>query len=315
MCASGDRRGAASPARPLLAIPDSRFRGTSLTLFTSSLTHTTRRILMSIADTSNRPVITSYAEAPAGTINAGGVTYAYRELGPKGGIPVIFFVHLAATLDNWDPRIIDPIAKNHHVIAFDNRGVGASTGQVPDTVEAMADDAYTFVKALGFSKIDIFSFSLGGFVVQALVVKHPDLVRKLVLAGTGPKGGKDIDKVARTTYFDMLRATLTRSDPKEFLFFNRNATGKPAARAFVNRLKERTVDRDAPIKVKAFQTQLKAIKKWGRGTPDDLSRITQPTLVANGDNDRMVPSTLSEDLHRRIKGSELIIPPGRANRV
>ena len=222
---------------------------------------------------------------------------------------MIFFVHLAATLDNWDPRIIDPIAKNHHVIAFDNRGVGASTGQVPDTVEAMADDAYTFIKALGFSKIDIFSFSLGGFVAQALVVKHPDLVRKLVLTGTGPKGGKDIDKVAGTTYFDMLRATLTRSDPKEFLFFNRNATGKPAARAFVNRLKERTVDRDAPIKVKAFQTQLKAIKKWGRGTPDDLSKITQPTLVANGDNDRMVPSTLSEDLHRRIEGSELIIYP------
>ena len=229
-------------------------------------------------DTPNEGVITSYAQAPARTITAGGVTYAYRELGPKGGIPVIFFVHLAATLDNWDPRIIDPIAKNHHVIAFDNRGVGASTGQVPDTVEAMADDAYTFIKALGFSKIDIFSFSLGGFVAQALVVKHPDLVRKLVLTGTGPKGGKDIDKVAGTTYFDMLRATLTRSDPKEFLFFNRNATGKPAARAFVNRLKERTVDRDAPIKVKAFQTQLKAIKKWGRGTPDDLSKITQPTL-------------------------------------
>jgi pimeloyl-ACP methyl ester carboxylesterase len=82
-------------------------------------------------------------------------------------------------LDSWDPRIVDPIAKNHHVITFDNRGVGASSGQVPKTVEAMADDAYTFIKALGYSKIDIFSFSLGGFVAQALVVKHPDLVRKL----------------------------------------------------------------------------------------------------------------------------------------
>jgi pimeloyl-ACP methyl ester carboxylesterase len=254
-------------------------------------------------------VVTSYKTAPTRTTTAGGTTYAYRELGPKGGIPVVFFVHLAATLDNWDPRIIDPIAKNHNVIAFDNRGVGASTGQVPDTVEAMADDAYTFIKALGFSKIDIFSFSLGGFVAQALVVKHPDLVRKLVLTGTGPKGGKDIDKVAGTTYFDMLRATLTRSDPKEFLFFNRNATGKAAAKAFVRRLEERTVDRDAPIKVKAFRTQLKAIKKWGRGSPDDLSKLTHPTLIANGDNDRMVPSVLSEDLHRRVKGSELIIYP------
>jgi pimeloyl-ACP methyl ester carboxylesterase len=266
-------------------------------------------IIMSNSNILNEPVITSYAKAPARTITAGGATYAYRELGPKGGIPVVFFVHLAATLDNWDPRIIDPIAQGHHVIAFDNRGVGASTGQVPDSVEAMADDAYTFVTALGFDKIDVFSFSLGGMIAQALVVKHPELVRKLVLTGTGPKGGKGIDKVAGTTYWDMLRAALTRSDPKEFLFFNRNAAGKPAARAFVNRLNERTVDRDAPIKVKAFQTQLKAIKNWGRSTPDDLSKITQPTLIANGDNDRMVPSVLSEDLHRRIKSSELVIYP------
>ena len=257
----------------------------------------------------NDNVITAYKDAPARTVDAGGVTFAYRELGPKGGIPVVFFVHLAATLDNWDPRIIDPIAAEHHVIAFDNRGVGASTGQVPDSVEAMADDAYSFITALGFDKIDVFSFSLGGMIAQALVVKHPELVRKLVLTGTGPKGGKNIDKVVATTYYDILRATLTRSDPKEFLFFNRNATGKPAARAFVDRLKERTADRDAEIKVKAFRTQLKAIQKWGRSTPADLSTITQPTLIANGDNDRMVPSVLSEDLHRRIKNSGLIIYP------
>ena len=254
-------------------------------------------------------VITSYAKAPARTITADGTTYAYRELGPKGGIPVIFFVHLAATLDNWDPRIIDPIAKTRHVIAFDNTGVGGSSGKVPDSVEAMADDAYAFIKALGFDQIDVFSFSLGGMVAQDLTVKHPDLVRRLVLTGTGPRGGKDIDKVAGTTYWDILRATLTRSDPKEFLFFNRNATGKPAAKAFVKRLEERTEDRDAKIKTQAFQTQLKAIKKYGRSTPSDLSKLTQPTLIANGDNDRMVPSVLSEDLHRRIAGSELVIYP------
>lgn len=254
-------------------------------------------------------VITAYKDAPARTIEANGVTYAYRELGPKGGIPVVFFVHLAATLDNWDPRIIDPIAAEHHVVAFDQRGVGASSGRVPDSVEAMADDAYAFITALGFDKIDVFSFSLGGMIAQALVVKHPELVRKLVLTGTGPAGGADIDKVAGTTYYDILRATLTRSDPKEYLFFNRNATGKPAARAFVKRLEERTIERDAPMALRGFQTQLKAIKKWGRSAPADLSKITQPTLIANGDNDRMVPSILSEDLHRRIKDSELIIYP------
>jgi pimeloyl-ACP methyl ester carboxylesterase len=262
-----------------------------------------------MSTTSNDPDITSYAKAPARTITAGGVTYAYRELGSKGGIPVIFFVHLAATLDNWDPRIIDPIAREHHVITFDNRGVGASSGKVPDSVEAMADDAYTFIRALGFEKVDVFSFSLGGMVAQALVVKHPELVRKLILTGTGPAGGKDIDKVAGTTYLDMLRAAVTRSDAKEFLFFNRNATGKPAARAFVKRLEERTVDRDAKIALKAFRAQLTAIQTWGRSAPADLSKVTQPTLIANGDNDRIVPSVLSEDLHRRIAGSELIIYP------
>ena len=260
--------------------------------------------------THDEPVITSYAQAPARTVTAGGVTYAYRELGPKGGIPVVFFVHLAATLDNWDPRIVDPIAQGRHVITFDQRGVGASTGGVPKTIEEAADDAYTFIKALGHETIDIFSFSMGGMIAQDLVVKHPELVRRLVLTGTGPRGGKDMDKVVRTTYYDVLRATLTRSDPKEFLFFNRDATGKRAAKAFVQRLGERTVDRDAKISTKAFQTQLSAIKKFGRSAPSDLSVITQPTLIANGDNDRMVPSVLSEDLHRRIAGSELIIYPG-----
>lgn len=259
--------------------------------------------------THDEPVITSYAQAPARTVTAGGVTYAYRELGPKGGIPVVFFVHLAATLDNWDPRIVDPIAQGRHVIAFDQRGVGASSGSVPKTIEEAADDAYSFIKALGHETIDIFSFSMGGMIAQDLVVKHPELVRRLVLTGTGPRGGKDMDKVVRTTYYDVLRATLTRSDPKEFLFFNRNATGKRAAKAFVQRLGERTVDRDAKISTKAFQTQLSAIKKFGLSAPSDLSVITQPTLIANGDDDRMVPSVLSEDLHRRIAGSELIIYP------
>jgi pimeloyl-ACP methyl ester carboxylesterase len=264
---------------------------------------------MSSNETTNGSVITSYAKAPTHTITAGGATYAYRELGPKGGIPVVFFVHLAATLDNWDPRIVDPIAKNRHVITFDQRGVGASTGEVPDTIEAAADHAYEFVTALGFDKIDVFSFSMGGFIAQDLIVKHPDLVRRLVLTGTGPRGGKDIDKVVGVTYWDILRATLTRSDPKEFLFFNRNATGKPAAKAFVERLQERTLDRDKKISTKAFRTQLKAIQTFGRSDPSDLSTFTQPTLIANGDNDRMVPTPLSEELHQRITGSKLIIYP------
>lgn len=255
------------------------------------------------------PEPSSYAQAPTRTITAGDVSYVYRELGPRGGIPVVFFLHLAGNLDNWDPRVIDPIAREHHVITFDNCGLGGTTGVVPDSIEAMADDAVAFIRALGLDRIDVFAFSLGGMVAQALIGKHPDLVRKLILAGTGPRGGKGMDRVARVTYLDILRAALLRSDPKEFLFFNRNAAGKRAAKEFIGRLQERRAGRDRPVRLRAFRTQLKAIKDWGRAQPADLSAISNPTLIANGDHDRMVPTGLSTDLHRRIAGSKLVIYP------
>ena len=253
--------------------------------------------------TTSEPVVTSYAEAPAKTVTAGGIRFAYRELGPTGGVPVVFFVHLAATLDNWDPRIVDAIAATRHVITFDQQGVGASSGRVPDTLEEAAADAYTFIRALGHDVVDAFSFSMGGMIAQDLVLAHPELVRRLVLTGTGPRGGKDMDKVVGVTYLDLVRSLLTRSDIKEFLFFERDDAGKAAGKAFMARLTERTRDRDATISITAFRTQLKAIQRFGRSTPSDLSVITQPTLIANGDHDRMVPSALSHDLHRRIAGS------------
>lgn len=150
---------------------------------------------------------------------------------------------------------------------------------------------------------------MGGFIAQDLIVEHPHMVRKLILTGTGPRGGKDIDKVSRTTYVDILRATLVRADPKEFLFFNRNPAGKTAAKAFIGRLHERSTDRDTAVGISVLRTQLAAIEKYGRSAPSDLSRITADTLIANGDHDRMVPTPLSEDLRRRIPGSELIIYP------
>jgi pimeloyl-ACP methyl ester carboxylesterase len=257
----------------------------------------------------SKPIITSYAEAPTRRVTAGGITFAYRELGPEGDIPVVFFVHLAGTLDNWDPRIVDAIARERRVITFDQPGVGASSGTVPRTIEEAADDAHTFIRALGLDLIDVFSFSMGGMIAQDLVLKHPELVRRLVLTGTGPRGGKGMDKVVLTTYLDLIRSAFRRVDVKEFLFFNRNEKGKRAAKSFLARLLERTADRDNGIALRAFNTQLFAIRRFGRATPSDLSTITLPTLIANGDNDRMVPSTLSEDLHHRIAGSQLVIYP------
>src|SRR6185503_13292092 len=118
-------------------------------------------------------VVTSYKDAPTRTIAAGGVTFAYRQLGPKTGVPVIFLTHLAAVLDNWDPRVVDGIAAKHPVITFDNRGIGASTGSTPDTIQAMAKDAVAFIRALGLTKVDLLGFSMGGMIAQVIAANEP----------------------------------------------------------------------------------------------------------------------------------------------
>ncbi len=253
--------------------------------------------------------ITAYEDAPTKTIDVHGVTFAYRQLGPDSGTPVIFLNHLAAVLDNWDPRVVDGIAAHHRVVTFDNRGVGASQGTTPRSVAAMARDAVAFIRALGYEQVDLLGFSMGGMVAQVIAEQEPRLVRKLILAGTGPAGGKGIDKVTPITVLDTVRATLTLKDPKEFLFFTRTANGKARAREFVNRLKERTNDRDKSISITAFRNQLKAIHSWGVQQPSDLTAIRQPVFVANGDHDRMVPSSNSADLARRLPNARLTLYP------
>ena len=152
----------------------------------------------------------SWKTVPTQTISAGGVEFAYRELGKhNGGTPVVFLHHLAAVLDNWDPRIIDGIAAKHHVIAFDNRGIGASSGSPSSSIEQMADDAITFIQAMGLQQVDLLGFSLGGMVAQEVVLKQPQLVRKMVLAGTGPAGGEGISTVSGVTFYDILRGFFT----------------------------------------------------------------------------------------------------------
>ena len=256
-----------------------------------------------------RDAETSYQNAPTRTISAGGVDFAYRELGPRGGVPVVLVTHLAAVLDNWDPRVVDGIAARHHVIAFDNRGVGASTGKTPDTIKAMASDAIMFIRALGLEQVDLLGFSMGGMIAQVIALEEPQLVRKLILAGTGPAGGEGIKNVPRLSHLDTVRAAVTLQDPKQFLFFTRTANGRRAGKEFLARLKERTDNRDKAISLRAYLTQLKAIRRWGLDAPTDLTVIGQPVLVANGDSDRMVPSNNSVDLARRLPHSDLVIYP------
>jgi len=253
--------------------------------------------------------VATWKETPTRTVDVGGVEFAYRELGSGTDVPVVFLHHLTAVLDDWDPRIIDGIAAHHRVIAFDNRGVGATGSSVPPTVEQMGADAIAFIRALGLERVDLFGFSLGGGVAQMVALQAPELVRRMILAGTGPRGGGGIDQITKIAVIAYLKAGLTFSDPRNFLFSPRTAEGKRAASEYLNRLKERTQNRDKRISMQARIAQLKAIRHAGQSQPDDLSLVAQPVFVANGDHDLMVDSSHSADMARRLPNARLKIYP------
>ncbi|WP_255503443.1 alpha/beta fold hydrolase [Cupriavidus sp. UME77] len=243
---------------------------------------------------------TSYARAQNNQVRAGGTTFAYRELGPRGGIPLILLNHWGAVLDNFDPRIVDGLARTRRFIAIDYRGIGSSGGIAPLTVDEMARDTVALIRAMGFDQVDLLGFSLGGFVAQDVALKAPDLVRKLILTGTGPAGGQGIDRVGAMSWPLMLKGLLTLRDPKTYLLFTSTANGRRAASAFLKRLKERKAGRDKGPTPRALLRQLKAIKAWGQQAPQDLTCLHMPVLIANGDNDITVPTALSHDMARRI---------------
>src|SRR5947208_5315174 len=244
--------------------------------------------------------ISSWKDTPTHTRDVGGTSFAYRQLGPLGGTPLVFLHHFTAVLDDWDPRVIDPIAEHRHVITFRIRGIGASGGKVPHTIAAMAADAAAFIRALGHDQVDLLGFSLGGGVAQEVTLQNPELVRRLILTGTGHRGGGGLTKMPLIVGGAYAKAALTRLDPRQFLFFNRDAVGKRAGAEYIARLGERTTDRDKPISHQARIAQLLAIREAGLGVRHDLSKITQPTFVANGDNDVMVASSQSYVLAERI---------------
>lgn len=249
----------------------------------------------------------SYVQAPNNLVVVGETEFAYRELGVCTGIPVFLLNHWGAVLDNVDPRIADGLARHHRVIAIDYRGIGLSGGVAPVTVGEMARDTLALIRTLGFEQVDVLGFSLGGFVAQDLALKAPALVRKLILAGTGPAGGQGIERVGALSWPLMLKGLLTLRDPKTYLFFTSTQNGRQAARAFLTRLKERTSARDKGPTPRAFLRQLRAIKAWGRQAAQDIGRLSMPVLIVNGDHDIMVPTALSHDMARRIPQAQLVI--------
>lgn len=238
-----------------------------------------------------------------------GQRFAYREVGTGRGLPLVLLNHLSATLDNWDPALIDLISQQRRVIVFNNRGVGFSDGKVPTTIEQMVADCYAFITAMQLTQFDLLGLSMGGFVAQAFTLKYPSSVNHLILVGTGPQGDSEIAKVGRITTFDLIRSFLTHRDVKEYLFFTRTPQSKQAGKAFINRLKQREIVEDKAITLAAYRRQLIAIKQYAHDQPANLAQINQPTLIVNGDHDRMVPVNGSYELHERILNSQLKLYP------
>ena len=251
----------------------------------------------------------TWKTTPNKTIDVDGTSFAYRELGKPGEVPVVFLHHFTAVLDDWDPRVLDGVAAQHHVIAFDNRGVGATGGRVPADIEQMGADAIAFIRALGHEQVNLIGFSLGGAVAQMVVLQAPELVRRMVVAGSGPRGAGGVWKMPFIVGGAYTKAFLAHKDPRHFLFFPRTTEGKKAANAYFDRLAERTTGRDKSISSQARTAQLRAITSAGLHAADDLSQIKIPVFVANGDNDLMVASAHSKDMAARLPDSRLKIYP------
>ena len=253
----------------------------------------------------------SYLKTGNSFITVNGNRIAYRELlKGKSEVPLVMLVHLAANMDNWDPKLIDILAEKQHVILVDLPGIGDSQGKVAVSIPGMAEQGISIIKEFGYSKINLLGLSMGGMVAQEIVKLDNQLVNKLILVGTGPRGGKGIKNIIGITFKYIFKAALEKTDPKRFIFYNHDKEGKMEAEKVLRRLAERNGKYlDKATTIPSFLRQLRAISKWGKEKADNLSFINQPTLIINGDNDLMVATENSYDMHDRIANSKLVIYP------
>ena len=252
------------------------------------------------------------ASAPTQFVDASGTRFAYRRFGNPIGTPIVLLQHFMGNLDNYDPAIADALGQGREVILTDNAAVGLSTGAAPETVAGMARDAASLIDALSLEQVDLFGFSMGGYVAQQLVVDRPELVRRLILVGTGPRGGDGMAQLAPDTAPLFGKAY----DPQVLMwlpiFFSPSEASQAAGRRFLERIRARTEDRDAPVSETTVAAHSTAAREWGAAAPgsfDYLKGITQPALVVNGSNDIVVPTINSYILQQNLPNAELILFP------
>jgi pimeloyl-ACP methyl ester carboxylesterase len=254
---------------------------------------------------------------PTQFVEANGIRFAYRRFGIQGAAPPLILIqHFRGNLDNHDPAITDRLAQDREVILFDNAGVGQSTGQAADTIEGMARDAAAFVDALGLETIDIFGHSMGGHVTQQLLIDRPELIRRAALVGTGPRGGEGM---AGPTP-EVAALWTAHYDPEDELWlpimFYRSESSQAAGRVWLERIRARHTDRDAPVSAETATSHRAAAGKWGApadGSYDYLRTIRQPILVVNGVHDIIVPTVNSYILQQHLPAAQLILYPDSAH--
>src|SRR6202051_726178 len=257
-------------------------------------------------------MIHAHQTAPTQFVEANGIRFAYRRFGKAGGVPIVFNQHYTGTMDYWDPAVTDGLARGREVILFNNAGVSSSSGEVPTTFEQMGANAIAFIKELGLNQVDVLGFSIGGMVAQEIVLQAPDLVRRLIVDGTGPRGGQGMELLTQAAG----RLFGASYDPPENVWlavkFSPSAAGQAAGREFLKRTHLRQVGRDPEVNDKASPAQVEAMGKWGvqqKGSIDYLKTIKQPTLIVNGRNDVNIPTVNSFIMSQNMHNTLVIIYP------
>jgi pimeloyl-ACP methyl ester carboxylesterase len=254
----------------------------------------------------------THQTAPTQFVEANGVRFAYRRFGNAAGMPLVFNQHFTGTMDHWDPSVTDGIAKDREVILFNNAGISSSLGEVPTTFEKMGANAVAFIKALRLAKVDVLGFSIGGFVAQEIAFQAPDLVRRLILVGTGPRGGEGMATLTPEAQ-EIFGASYEKPDHLWLrVHFTASAKSQAAGREFLRRFRLRAENRDPEVNEKVAPAQIEAIGKWG--APQEkpfeyLKSIRQPTLVVNGGKDVIIYSVNSFILQLHLLYAQLILYP------
>ena len=256
---------------------------------------------------SDTEVIDYHQTAETRFVSRDGTNFAYRVFGKKTGTPLIMISALGNSMDDWDPAITNGLAQQYKVVIFDIPGVGSSSGVTPDNIPDMAKGVVTFINAMGYSKVNLLGFSMGSFISQQIALTNPDLVNKIILTGTGPKGAEGLSNLP-----NILATTVGLTPEQVFLasFFAPSDSSQSAGKLSYERIQKRTVNRDAPVSPESATAGLKAVLGFAQPYPDalnELKNITKPVLIAQGEKDFLVPVVNAINMANSIPGAQLIV--------